>query len=163
MADKDRKAMSDEELATLLDAMNRQAVGYDSDEVSADQDSNLDRYLGKPYGDEEEGRSNAISMDVAEVVDWALPDLLEPFISGDRIVEFEPAKPDDEEWCEVASDYVNHIFFKENCGATILHDTVKTALIQKLGVSKSVWREKIKEETQTLTGLSELHLAELQQ
>lgn len=165
MAENDTKPrpLSDEELASILDQLNRQAIGWDSDEVSADQDNNLDRYLGKPYGDEEEGRSNAISMDVAEVVDWAMPDLLEPFISGDRIVEFEPAKPDDEEWCEVASDYVNHIFFKENCGATILYDTVKTALIQKIGVSKSVWREKIKEETQTLTGLSALHLAELQQ
>jgi len=126
MAENDTKPrpLSDEELASILDQLNRQAIGWDSDEVSADQDSNIDRYLGKPYGDEEEGRSNAISMDVAEVVDWAMPDLLEPFISGDRIVEFEPAKPEDEEWCEVASDYVNHIFFRENCGATILYDTV---------------------------------------
>ena len=69
--------MTNERLAVLLDEMNRTAVGYLSDEVSVDQDSNLDRYLGKPYGDEEEGRSNAMSLDVAEVVDWALPDLLE--------------------------------------------------------------------------------------
>lgn len=162
MADKDRKAMSDEELATLLDAMNRQAVGYDSDEVSADQDSNLDRYLGKPYGDEEEGRSNAMSMDVAEVVDWALPDLLEPFISGDRIVEFEPSTLADEAWCETATDYVNHVFFKDNPGTIILHDTVKTAAIQKIGVIKSVWQEEEKVETQTLTGLSQAHVAELE-
>src|SRR5690606_27445663 len=116
MAENDTKPrpLSDEELASILDQLNRQAIGWDSDEVSVDQDNNLDRYLGKPYGDEEEGRSNAISMDVAEVVDWAMPDLLEPFISGDRIVESEPAKPEDDDSCEVASDYVNHNCFNED-------------------------------------------------
>jgi hypothetical protein len=64
--------MTDEELATALAEMNRSAVGYLTDEVAVDQDDNLDRYLGKPYGDEEDGSSTAMSMDVAEVVDWAL-------------------------------------------------------------------------------------------
>jgi hypothetical protein len=162
MAAKKPKGMSDDELVPLLEEMNRQAIGYQSDEVSIDQDSNLDRYLGKPYGDEEEGRSNAMSMDVAEVVDWALPDLLEPFLSGDRFVEFEPQKETDVEWCDTASDYANHIFFKDNSGVIILHDTVKTACIQKLGVIKTTWREEEKTETQTLTGVSAAHMAELQ-
>ena len=83
--------LTTEELVNILEDENKRAVGHLSDDVSVDQDSNLDRYLGRPYGDEEEGVSHAMSMDVAEVVDWALPDLLEPFISGDLIAEFEPS------------------------------------------------------------------------
>jgi hypothetical protein len=146
--------MTDEELATALAEMNRNAVGYLTDEVSKDQDDNLDRYLGEPYGDEVDGSSSAISMDVAEVVDWALPDLLEPFLAGDSVVEFEETSEQGREQAQQATDLVNHDFFSENEGMIILHDTVKTALIQKMGVIKT-WSEKDETvEEHTLTGLT---------
>lgn len=144
----------DEELATLLSELNSQSVGYLTDQVSADQDDNLDRYLGKPYGDEEEGSSNAISMDVAEVVDWALPDLLEPFLAGERIVDFTPSTQKDEAYCEQAGDLANHCFYSENPGVIVLHDTLKTALIQKIGITKTWWHTEEVEERQTLSGLA---------
>ncbi len=155
------QGMTDEELAIRLEQMNRQAIGHDSDEVSSEQDSNLERYLGMPYGDEEDGRSQAISMDVAEVVDWAIPDLLEPFISGDQAVEFTPNNRKEEEYCKRATELVNHCFYNETDGVTFLHDVVKTACIQKVGFSKTVWEETTEEESETLTGLSAAHLEEL--
>lgn len=148
-----RSEMSDERLAVLLEQQNKQAIGYNSDEVSNVQDDNLDRYLGLPYGDEEEGSSNAVSMDVAEVVDWALPDLLEPFLAGDRIVEFEPATQQDEQWVEQAADLANHTFFADNNGVLILHDTIKTALIQRIGVVKTVWEDEDKTTEEKMGGL----------
>jgi hypothetical protein len=151
-----------ERLAVLLEEQNKKAVGYLSDELSQDQDDNLARYLGMPYGDEEEGSSNAMSFDVAEVVDWALPDLLEPFISGERCVEFEPTKKGDEEWCEQATDFIEHLFHVENNGVMILHDVAKTAFIQKIGCTKTRWKEEDREEQCTLQGLSIINLAELQ-
>ena len=145
--------MTDEQLALLLEEQNRTAVGYNSDQVSNEQDENLDRYLGLPYGDEEEGASNAMSMDVAEVVDWAVPDLLEPFISGDRIVEFEPSTQADEEWVEQAADLANFTFYSDNPGVLILHDVIKTGCIQRLGVIKTVWENENKRTEHTATGL----------
>lgn len=158
---KGKGGLSDEELATLLSEMNSQAVGYLTDQVSADQDDNLDRYLGKPYGDEEEGSSNAVSMDVAEVVDWALPDQLEPFLAGERIVEFVPTKRGDEAFCDQASDLVHHCFFVENPGVIVLHDTIKTANIQKIGIIKTWWETDEVEERQTLSGLAKPLLDQL--
>lgn len=152
----------DIDLVTLLEEHNKRSIGYLSDQVSVDQDENLDRYLGKPYGDEEEGRSNAMSMDVAEVVDWALPDMLEPFISGDRIVEFEPSTQEDEKWCDQAADLANFVFWRDNNGVLVLHDAVKTALIQKIGIIKTVWKEERKSERQTMTGLARPNVEELQ-
>lgn len=151
----------DAELATLLSEMNSKSVGYLTDQVSADQDDNLDRYLGKPYGDEEEGSSNAVSMDVAEVVDWAMPDLLEPFLAGERVVEFTPSKQADEEYCEQAGDLANYCFYSENPGVIVLHDTIKTACIQKIGIIKTWWHEEEVEERQTLTGLAKTNVEEL--
>ena len=162
MAEK-RSAPTDEELVIILEQHNRLAIGYMSDEVAAKQDDNLDRYLGRPYGDEEEGSSNAISMDVAEVVDWALPDLLEPFISGDRVVEFEPSTKKDEEWVEQATDLANHAFFVDNPGVVILYDVAKTAMIQKIGVIKTVWEDDENDEREKMTGLSIINVNEMEQ
>lgn len=158
----DRDGMTDEELAIELGTLNRQSVGYLTDEVSADQDDNLDRYLGRPYGDEEDGTSNAVSMDVAEVVDWALPDLLEPFLAGERVVEFEPSTEADIAYCEQASDLANYCFFNENPGVTVLHDTIKTALIQKIGIVKTWWESEEVDEEQSLEGLTQQAYEEMQ-
>jgi hypothetical protein len=155
--------MTDEALALLLEQQNRTAIGYLSDGVTTKQDENLDRYLGEPYGDEEEGMSNAMSMDVAEVVDWALPDLLEPFISGDRIVEYEPAKQADEQWVEQAADLANHTFYNDNRGVIILHDTIKTACIQRIGVIKTVWEDEDKTTEEEMTGIPLASLEALRQ
>ncbi len=154
--------IDDATLVTLLDQENRTAVGYLSDEVSVEQDDNLDRYLGKPYGDEEDGSSNVVSFDVAEVVDWALPDLLEPFLSGDRLVEFEPNSREDEAFCEQATELVNHVFFVDNPGTVILHDVAKSAMIQKLGVLKTYWDTEDKHYEEELSGLTPMAVAELE-
>lgn len=157
-----KSSIADAKLAVLLEEQNKKSVGYLSDELSQDQDDNLKRYLGHPYGDEEEGSSNAMSFDVAEVVDWALPDLLEPFISGERTVEFEPSKPGDEDWCEQATDYVDHVFHVDNPGVMILHDVAKTAMIQKIGITKTRWKTETKEEHCTVEGLSIMNVQQLQ-
>lgn len=154
-------ALTDDELAVILSEMNKQSLGHLSDEVNSDIDQNLERYLGKPFGNEEDGLSQAMTMDSAEVVDWALPDLLEPFVSGDKAVEFEANRQQDEDWVENATERANHTFWCENDGFTFLHDIVKTALIQKVGYSKTWWKETTKEVEENLGGLSILQLLEL--
>lgn len=155
--------MSDDELLKLLEDENRKAVGYLSDEVAVETDDNLDRYLGHPYGDEEEGSSNAMSFDVAEVVDWAMGDLLEPFISGDKVAEFRPNTRQDQDYAEQATEFCDYVFHSDNDGVTILHDVVKTALIQKIGIAKITWEDEQRVEKQTLTGLATGHLEDFRQ
>lgn len=154
--------LDNRELAVRLDALRNEAVGFFEDEISDDQDENLQRYLGEPFGDEVEGRSQVISEDSAQVVDWALPDLLEPFVSGDNIVKFKATRPEDEEWIEQATDYVNQIvFFEDNSGFDVLHDAGKDGLIQKVGITKTVWREERRTEKDNLSGLSAIALQRL--
>lgn len=153
--------IDDDMLVTLLEQENRSAIGYLSDQVSQDQDDNLERYLGMPYGDEEDGASNVISHDVAEVVDWALPDLLEPFLAGDRIVEFDPNSREDEKFCEQATDLATHVFFVDNPGVIILHDVAKSAMIQKIGVIKTYWHDEQCEEDGEAKGLDQIAFAQL--
>lgn len=159
----DEEKLTPEALVAILEEENRRAVGYLSDEVSQDIDDNLERYLGRPYGDEEEGVSNAMSMDVAEVVDWALPDLLEPFISGDNICEFEPVSRADVEYAKQATELVNDVLMSQNDGVLFLYDIGKTGSIQRLAPAKVYWEAATEAEEHELTGLPALAVQEIAQ
>lgn len=141
-------------LVVILQHQEENAVGIGEDELGAAQDENMERYLGLPYGDEREGASSVVATDAAEVVDWALGDLLEPFFAGDDVVKFEPVRPGDEQFCKQATDYCNHIWTAENDGDLVLHDFVKTALIQRNGILKTTWVDEDEEVEEPFTGLS---------
>src|SRR5690606_4720812 len=117
---------------------------------------------GEPYGDEEDGRSQAISRDVLETVEWLMPDLLRVFMGSDDVVHYEPVGPEDEQAAIQATDYANHIFWKDNPGYQLMYDWFKDALLQKVGVLKVWWAEEEKVKRDTYTGLSFVTVTELE-
>jgi hypothetical protein len=131
--------LSERQLVALLQTHERTAASFHADRVAAEQDRALDYYHGRPFGDEVDGRSRVVSRDVAEVVDWLLPDLLRVFLSSRQVVRFEPFNAADEAAAQQATDYVNHIFWRDNDGFRVMHDWFKDALLQKVGVVKVWW------------------------
>jgi len=76
------------------------------------------------------------------------------FTTTEDIVYFEPKSPGDEESARQATDYCNWAFYRDNDGMLILHNWFKDALLQKVGVVKSYWDERVdvrKEEYKNLT------------
>ena len=134
--------MTDAELAALLGAQERQAVGYYTSEIAGEQAQAIDYYYGQPFGDERAGRSKVVDHVVAEVVDNALAALLKPFVSSDEVVSFQPRGPEDEEQAQQATEYVNYVFQNDNEGFLILHDWFKAALLEKLATVKIWWHDK---------------------
>lgn len=57
----------------------------------------LSFYNGEPYGDEEDGRSQLVTRDVAEVVDHMTVNVMRVLVSGDRVVEFEDSDHDNDD------------------------------------------------------------------
>lgn len=107
------------------------ATGYGS--LAESRAQALDEYLGRPYGDEQEGRSQVVMRDIHDTVEWVLPSLMKVFASGDQVCEFQPYGPEDEPQAEQETDYVNFVLMNKNQGFLILHDWFKDALIQKSG------------------------------
>ena len=155
--------MTDRELVARLEAHRVNAVGFFDDEIATEQKIALDYYMGEPFGDEEAGRSQVISRDVAEVVDWMMPDLMRIFASGDRVVEFKPRNAGDEAAADQATDYINYIFWKDNDGFRVLFDWFKDALIQKNGFVKVWWCDAYETEKQIYDGLSVSQLVALEE
>jgi hypothetical protein len=153
----------DNKLKSILDAEIDDAIGYLETETTDERQQALEYYNRDAYGNEVEGKSQIVTGEVAEVIDGALPQLMRVFTSSDDAVVFEPVNQGDEEAAEQATTYVNHIFYKDNNGFEIMHDWMKDALLQKVGVVKAYWEDKTDVNVEKYYGLSDDELAMIAQ
>jgi hypothetical protein len=109
-------------------------------------------YQGEPLGTEVEGRSTIVMRNVLEAVEWVLPALIRIFTASDQICVVEPTKPEDEAVAKIATEYLTHIFYRDNEGFMILHDWFKDALLEKLGWVKYWWDLQETTENKTYSG-----------
>jgi hypothetical protein len=153
----------DNKLKSILEAEIDDAIGYLETETTDDRQQALEYYMREPYGNEVEGKSQIVTGEVAEVVDGALPQLMRVFTSADDAVVFEPVNQGDEEAADQATKYVNHIFYKDNNGFEIMHDWMKDALLQKVGIVKAYWEDKTDVTKEKYYGLNDDELAMIAQ
>src|SRR6056300_1348356 len=149
----------DNKLKSILESEIDDAIGYLETETTDERQRALEYYLGEPYGNEVEGKSSIVTREVAEAVDGALPSLMRIFTSTDDFVAFEPVNRGDEELAEQATLYVNHIINKDNNGFEIFHNWFKDALLQKVGVVKAYWDNKVDVTTETYYDLTNEEVA----
>ena len=137
------------------------ALGFIETETTYARRKALDFYNREPYGNEIEGRSQIVTGEVAEVVDGALPQLLRIFTASDEMVRFEPKMAGDEEKAKQATEYVNWVLNHDNEGVILFHNWFKDALLQKNGVVKVYWDEKVEITKEKYQDLNEEELAML--
>jgi len=159
----DGGAMSDDELASILAANEAQAVGYYTSEIADEQARAIDYYYGRPFGDEQPGRSRVVDRTVAIVVDNAVAAVLKPFVSADETVSFEPVGEEDVEQAEQATEYVNYVVHNDNPGFLILHNWFKSAMLEKLGIVKAWWEDTSRTTVDLIEGLDALQLEQVMQ
>lgn len=146
---------------TLLSAIEEAegtAIGRESDPLSIDRAEALNYYLGNPLGNEIEGRSQVVSKDLFDTVEWLKPSLLRVFAGGDQIAEFTPQEETDIAAAEQESDYVNYIIQRKNDWFSICNEWFSDALITRNAYCMASWEV---EKTQTLErykGLTEEQL-----
>ena len=119
-----------------------------------DWETPLDYYLGNPNGKEVEGRSTVVSTDVADAIEWIMPQIMKSFTQNNEVVIFDPTGPDDEMQADLESQFVYDIMMKENDGFIILHQFVKDALLQNNGIIKVFYEQKDDVKTESFTGLT---------
>ena len=145
--------MAETEFQGIVTGEVQDAIDYIDNSISLDRNTASEYYRGDPFGDEEEGRSSVVSMDVRDTVQSILPSLMKVFTSGEKVVEFVPTGAEDVALAEQATDYINHVFMQENKGFTLLYNAFKDALIRKAGVIKFYWDESKEVVTESYTDL----------
>src|SRR6478735_4196204 len=74
----------------LLAFLNQESTRGRNENLELRAETALKSYNGDYYGDEVDGCSKVVARDVSEVVDHMNVSVLRAFVSGDRVVEFEP-------------------------------------------------------------------------
>ena len=148
--------MTNDELASKLSNEIDSATGNFNTELSEQREQSMKYYLGEPFGNEIEGRSEIVTTDVRDTIEYIMPSLMRIFTTHNNVAEFEPEGPEDVEMAQQATDYVNYVFNRQNNGFKVLYDVFKDALISKTGIVKHYWEEKTEVSTENYTNLTEI-------
>ncbi|MEM9122176.1 MAG: hypothetical protein AAGB03_02535 [Pseudomonadota bacterium] len=148
-------ATAHKELEQILAREISTALGQEDCDLSRQRRENLDYYLGEKFGNEQQGRSQVVSSDVADTIEWILPHLMRIFSGGGRSVVFEPRHADDEAFADQATDFVNHIWNRENNGFLTFYTWFKDALLAKNGFVKVWWQANTERSREHFDGLTE--------
>jgi len=154
--------VSEEELQNIITAEIDDAQDYIDDVISPERALAGQYYKGEPFGNEEEGRSQAMSMDVRDTVQAMMPSIMKVFFAANNVVEFAPNGPEDIESAQQATDYVNYCLTRDNNLFSECYSTFKDALIRKNGIMKVWWNTEKDVTTHYFTGLDEATFSVLQ-
>ena len=154
--------VSEEELQNIITAEIDDAQEYIDDIISPQRALAGQYYKGEPFGNEEEGRSQAISMDVRDTVQAMMPSIMRVFFAANNVVEFAPNGPEDVENAAQATEYVNYCLTRDNNLFNECYSTFKDALIRKNGIMKVWWNTEKDVTTHYFTGLDEATFSVLQ-
>lgn len=131
--------MSETDLISLIEQQESQAHGYFGGDLGEQRADAIDRYLGRLYGDEIEGRSSVVDTSIRDTVEWVMPQLLRVFMSGDEVVKFEAESVEDEEAAKLETSYLNWVAMERNEAFMTLSAWFRDALLGKNGYVKVYW------------------------
>ena len=150
--------MNPDDFSSLFRGEVEGAVNYYDTEFSQDRTDTLSYYLGDPFGNEVDGRSQVVATEVSDVIEYMMPSLMRVFGNGD-FARCRPRQPEDTATAEQATEYLNFVLNTQNHGFRVLHDWVKDSLLFKIGVVKVFYEEDEKILEESFQGLNEAELA----
>jgi len=150
--------LSDSEIVARIEAEESKSYGVNDSQLSFERSEAINFYLGLPFGNEVEGRSQVVSYDVQDTIESALPQLLKVFVAGDKVVTFDPKGPEDQDAADQETDYVNHVVMEKNAGFNIFYVWFKDALLSKNGYVKVYTETEDEMEEVEYSGLTDAQL-----
>lgn len=155
------EGLSDDEVQGILAGQLNDAIDFIDSVVSPVRAEAERYYLGDEFGNEEEGRSQVVSLDVRDTIQAIMPSLMRVFFSGEHTVEFAPQGPEDIEVAKQATDYVNYIVNRDNHGYQVLYDAFLDSLMKKAGFVKFYWDDSQEVVSYDFDGYGEKEIAVL--
>jgi hypothetical protein len=149
------EAMDDAELQSIINGELTDAVSYIDSDISPIRAKGTEYYRGDPFGNEEDGRSQVVAMEVRDTVSAMMPSLMRVFFSSENVVEFVPRGPEDEANAQQATDYANYVFSADNNGFMQSYAIFKDALVRKCGIAKYWWEENAEVRIEDYSGLDD--------
>jgi len=154
--------MEEQELEGIIASLIEEAQDHIDLTEAPDRVRASDYYQGKPFGNEEDGRSQVVSYDVRDTISLMMPQIMRTFFGSEKVVEFVPREASDVPTSEQASDYVNQVVLgQDNPAFSVFYNVFKDALIKRVGVVKVDWERKEEVEHEEFTMLDDMGLEAL--
>ena len=156
-------AMDVTELEGIVAGLIDEAVDYIDLSESPDRIVASDYFNGRPFGNEEDGRSQVVSRDVRDTIALMMPQIMRTFFGTQRVVEYQPRYPEDVPNAEQASDYVNQVVLGTDNPTSFqtFYSIIKDSLIKRVGIAKVDWERREEVEHEEYTGLDDQALQAL--
>ncbi len=149
-------ATEDHQILAVVKRAYHVAANQDNSTLSFERARKLRYYKSEPTGKLKQVRPNEsayVTDDVRQIVETILPEIVKIFLSGDEVVKYEPVGPEDVEYSEEATEYINWwISRPRNQGYLALTNWFKDALINGVAWLKHWAREDVKINTITREG-----------
>ncbi len=149
------RKMPDDKLSALVNAWIAEARQFDRSDLADHREWAIRFYDGEVDFPAQPGRSQVVSHDVADVLEWVLPGLLRVFTSSDRVAVYEPRTPQDEAGARQATDAINYVFLTECDGYRVMKDSMHDGLLHGNGPVKVWWEGSPEYEVEVMRGLTE--------
>ena len=146
--------MTETEINGIVREALMDAVDFVESEIAPDRIRSQRYFDGEVDIGEEEGRSTVVATKVRDTVRAIKPSLMRVFLSTDRAVEYVPAGPEDVQFAEMATKYMQYKF-NELGGYRIINDAFHDALVKKVGVVKAYWDTYTDQEIYEYNGLND--------
>jgi hypothetical protein len=138
---KGKGILTADERQTFIDGALSNAIQFCDSELSPDREQATDYYHARPFGNEEQGRSQVVMSEVRDAIHGVLPSMLRVIHGPELPVEFTPTNPKNIEQARQQSDYINYVYNVKNPGFKITQSVMKDGLIRRLGIYKWLWDE----------------------
>ena len=155
--------MDEMELQAIITQDLTDAISYVDSDLSPTRAKGTEYYRGDLFGNEVEGNSKVVAMEVRDTVSAMLPSLMRVFFNSENVVEFAPRGPEDVRMAQQATDYANYVFQNDNNGFLTSYAIFKDALVRKCGIAKFWWEDDEKVRIEEYTGLDDQTLEMLMQ
>jgi len=99
-----QEPMDDAELQSIITQDLTDAVSYVDSDLSPTRAKGTEYYRGDLFGNEVEGNSKVVAMEVRDTVSAMLPSLMRVFFNSENVVEFSPRGPEDIKMAQQATD-----------------------------------------------------------
>jgi phage terminase large subunit len=109
----------------------------------------------EPIVEIEPNKSQVVSPDLADALEWIKPGLQRVFLASDHVGIYEPASEEDKDGAEQATDGINFYVMRRCEGYRVINDGIHDGLLHGNGIWKHYWDKSKQYKTETLTGLTQ--------
>jgi hypothetical protein len=147
--------ISDDDLLILTDVFISEAVKFIEEEIADDRIKGRKYYRGDKFGNEVKGRSQVVSTDVRDAIEWTMPSLMRVFFQGDEPISIHGVNEEDNAPAKAAQAWCTHVVTRMNPGFSLYMDWFKDSLKLKNGFMTAYWVEETTIQHEQYQGLTE--------